>query len=474
MASATHARTALSAAKRPKTFAAAAAPAKVVKPLRINATGGLAEVMRKIFAPQLVRSLRFCLRADKAFSGEDFASIPISTVRAAFTAAMQQLAGALGMGADDCIKDYLVHLTLCKSQVSCFYLMEAVCTPAFAEAAIAHLRPCGGILPMQLGRRSTAYAMRYEGENFAAAPFVLAITSAGGGEFSMAEEHAVELCSLSIQQFGIEPTWAVAVDRAGSVRSFLGLASAEEAARFPATRPRPAVSTCYVLVPGTRRAHDLVANLYATRNVAEVCLEATMLELHITRLLSRLPAAAPQAARRAASTDPPLAAPVGELPSIAEKEEEAEVEGDQQVAVTPEHQVAATAITEQQVAAAQQVAETFDNGDQQGAAEEDGQQNAAGGSDLQLAMADSSSSSSDEEITEADDGTAGGAATGAGFTEVRHGRKKRSSSRSDAQPAESAKLLKGRASKPQQTQPHRRRDITRLLGDGAPASTSSA
>lgn len=393
--------------------------------------------MRKMLEPKNTRPLRFCLRADRAFSGEDFSSLPLSTVRAAFTTALQHVARSLDMDAQACIMDHRVSLHVCKSQQSCFYLMEAVCSPAFAEAAIAHLRPCGGIIPMQLGRRTAAYAMRYEGENFAAAPFVLSFASAGG-DLSMADEGAAAFCCDYLQQFHIEPIWAVAVDAAGAVRSFHGLASTEEAARFPATRSRPAVSTCYVLVPGTRRAYDLVAELYRSRNVATVAIDNRDQELHITRLLSRLPAAPPQATRHEpAAREGSLALfrhgglldPVEE--EAGEEERTAEADDDERqgsaltsaaqraagttnaelgaIAGGSEQRVAAAGSGEQQVAAAggdeQQVAAAGGD-EQQVAAAGSGEQRAtAAGGDEQLAVAAGGDEQLEAPIVDAEGGS---------------------------------------------------------------------
>ena len=511
--------TVLAPAKRPRTFAAAAsAGPRVIQTLRIVATGSLAARMRKMLEPKNTRPLRFCLRADRAFSGEDFSSLPLSTVRAAFTTALQHVARSLDMDAQACIMDHRVSLHVCKSQQSCFYLMEAVCSPAFAEAAIAHLRPCGGIIPMQLGRRTAAYAMRYEGENFAAAPFVLSFASAGG-DLSMAHEGAAAFCCDYLQQFHIEPIWAVAVDAAGAVRSFHGLASTEEAARFPATRPRPAVSTCYVLVPGTRRAHDLVATLYQSRNVVEIVLDASAHELQITRLLARLPAAPSPAAGRATGAALPPVAPQEALPPVAETEGEETADSEQPGAVTTSGtQRGAAANNEEQpeaavtgserpgaattgggppVAAASggvqmgtaivdgeqpetavvsgvQLEAAADVNEQPEAAEGDGQRSGAEEEDMEMAFSPCPTSDEDEPFAEA-----GGDATEGGWqTPSRHGKQK--GRRSDGPLPESKTKLPRTAGHPSKVKPKSKKhgtSATQLLltrGDAADPSTSSA
>lgn len=228
----------------------------------------------------------------------------------------------------------------------------------------------------------------------------------------MADEAAASWCSEFLEVgFFIQPTWAVAVDAAGAVRSFHGLASAEEAARFPATRSRPAVSTCYVLVPGTRRAYDLVAELYRSRNVATVAIDNRDQELHITRLLSRLPAAPPQATRHEpAAREGSLALfrhgglldPVEEEAGEEERTAEADDDERQGSALTSAAQRAAGTTnaelgaiaggSEQRVAAAgsgeQQVAAAGGDDQQVAAAGGDEQQvAAAGGGEQQVAAA---------------------------------------------------------------------------------------
>jgi hypothetical protein len=436
-------RTVLASAKRPRTFAAAAASGpNRANPLRIDATGKpkLAALFKEWLAPKAKRSLRFCLRSDRAYSGDDFASLSLSTVRATFMVAMQQMARDLRMDAAECILDYKTGLSLCKSEVSCYYLMEAVCTPAFAEAAISFLHPCGGIIPLQLGRRSPAYAMRYEGENFAAAPFVLAITPAGG-EASMADEQAAAVCFAALELgFHLQPTWAVAVTASGAVSSFHGLASLEEATRFPATRSRPNVSTCYVLVPGTRRAYDLVASLYQSRNVAELCVDNLMQEVNITRLLSRLPAA------RRVETAPGDPSGSDAMPTVAEAVGE---ESDQQVAApgAADQQAAAPGAADQQAAApgaADQQVAAPGAADQQAAAPGTADQLVAapGGAGQEGdEMEEEQDAPSDEEITEAAACAAEAAAGLDGFQPVRHGKASKRSG--GAQPPEGkAKLLK--------------------------------
>jgi hypothetical protein len=77
-----------------------------------------------------------------------------------------------------------------------------------------------------------------------------------------------------------------------------------------------------VLVPGTRRAHELVASLYQSHNVAEVTLGTDVHEFHITRLLSRLPAAP-----RTEVASSPLGAPSAPLAPVGEEGEEEMEEG---------------------------------------------------------------------------------------------------------------------------------------------------
>ena len=279
-------------AKRHKTFAQAAAGSSKVQAFRYAPRDAALERAKRMLLPKDTRPLRFSIRADQAFSGGDFASLSIDTVRAAFTAALQRVAADLSFEASGSIKGYHVLRHMCRAGTSCFYLLEAECTPAFAEAAIAYLHPVGGLLPMpMLGRKSTAYAMRYDGEAYDAAPFVLAFTSAG--DLSMVHEEAPSFCMELLEGASIDSAWAISVDVAGVVRAQQGLASVVEAARFAATRPRQPVPTCCVLVPGTRKAHDLVGTLYRSGNLMEVDLGpgGTQL-LRVVRLMARLPAAA--------------------------------------------------------------------------------------------------------------------------------------------------------------------------------------
>ena len=160
--------------------------------------------------------LKFAIRANRAFSGEDFGSFPLAELRSAFLSSLNNVMekGGFPLLHPDAVK---VKIRPCGRDASgavqtIYYALGVACTEEVAGFVRHHVETGGAGLPMDLGRSAPAHAMLYDGDNPADAQYHVDITADSFGK--VGPELAKSM--LEVQGFSVASVTEMAVsDSAG-------------------------------------------------------------------------------------------------------------------------------------------------------------------------------------------------------------------------------------------------------------------